>query len=433
MSAQLISAMSAQLPISLHVVGLLGDETLVDGTIVLPIAKAIFPSKGCTILEAVYRVPILRNQESAEYEDTVPNFTVPFIFALGQLSQTNTRPVLFPSRSEIISLAQTRRALWSVARCWLFVARSLARAREKTIVNPPAKPPAQSRTTTGDEQKHDRETRCPAQRQRGCPGQVEVDPQLIPIAATHAFNGTTKGWALTQVPRKNNCIEFGGICPPHRAASSNGFLFNTDNTEDTSNKHKRFNVFGTTTPATPSTATDNTVDASNKRRRFNAFGTTTPAALSTASTSTMTTEIMMPPQTPLLSLASPFTPMTPSNTPSPTILVPASPDVFSSPASMPMPYFDPMHLQYLVSCQQARKAHPASGSPFRFASAPMPESPQDVQTLQPHYLQNNHRRARRPSRATQAETANKSPQRLTPDPEEALESSTKNKDKRKVA
>ncbi|KAJ6603438.1 hypothetical protein DFH09DRAFT_1458976 [Mycena vulgaris] len=61
---------------------------------------------------------------------------------------------------------------------------SLARARGKTVVNPPTKPPAQSRTTTGDEQIRDRETRCPAQRRRGCPGQVEVDPQLILIAAT---------------------------------------------------------------------------------------------------------------------------------------------------------------------------------------------------------------------------------------------------------
>ncbi|KAJ7780260.1 hypothetical protein DFH07DRAFT_691077, partial [Mycena maculata] len=63
-----------------------GDQTLPDNTVVLTVAKALFPRGDKVLLEAIHFAPFLGDPKYNDYEDSIPDFTLPFVVGLGHVS-----------------------------------------------------------------------------------------------------------------------------------------------------------------------------------------------------------------------------------------------------------------------------------------------------------------------------------------------------------
>ncbi|KAJ7098073.1 hypothetical protein B0H15DRAFT_772501 [Mycena belliarum] len=67
-----------------------GDEPVKNGTIVFVVAKASFPSNASAIMDAAHFAPFPGDPAALDYEDAIPDFTVPSINGLGHIQRAHS-------------------------------------------------------------------------------------------------------------------------------------------------------------------------------------------------------------------------------------------------------------------------------------------------------------------------------------------------------
>ncbi|KAJ7631286.1 hypothetical protein DFH06DRAFT_1224122 [Mycena polygramma] len=292
-----VACLSGQrIPATLRVYSPPGDHALPDGTVILAFTKALFLKAKDVSLEVIRMAPFPGDPSSDEYQDNIPDWTIPMVSAVGHVG----------SKTETLEDGHKSR-LFPI--------------------------------TAGD--------------------YIGNSNQTCEIHAI--YDGSTKRWTSTSLPKPHSCVEITGVC---RELSPAGILrINLDKI-----------VMNVAPRSTPAAETEDPNSPAAKRRKFSAFPTVQDSP-STPSTSTIPSSAPSTPSPSKIKDTDASSPPTPADmpkwatsaptTPSPraprNVHVPDSPEVFSSTHASAHP----------PPVMSAAAAVPASSSPP--AMFPMPQ------------------------------------------------------------